>query len=415
MPQLTHKPLKSVNNDAWLTIVYQDFDTIIMDTFKESDVQNTSKTIDNAIQNTNSKTNIWTTLKNNGVGIGMRAVTAGLSSSVAQSLMSKSGLSGAAIGRIQSSIYDIMADGKISNTEVAGAFVNSCVNELDSAAIKAGFPSVDALYGAIKPDGQGVAKDFMNHFQKASKETSAIVLQQKNKIAQDTTVLKFPLVTDDSETWASELPTRKTEAGFDIIDAIENSNITKDFTVNIVHNEYKGINMYTTKAVLEKIRDSKIPFDVYVNDPINKKQLVWKYCFFSNVNFTFEGTNAYNCTMSITKIPQYTVKTKQVSAVKGSSSRTGKKKVRKQKKATSKKETNNKTSTTVKKPHTATIGTHRTKSAIASMKSSIRKKGSEYCYPNGETDMNAVQARLNMLGVTTSPASLGITKHGVTK
>jgi len=305
--------MTTITNDAWLILVYKDFDTILVSDYKEADKVDTSNIVDTALKTSASKTSLWTKVKNAVTGDPVRLISAGLSSSIAQSMISKSGLPSALVGRIQSSVYDIIADGKVSNTEVANDFIGSCVNELDSVAIGMGFPTPDALYSAIKPNGAGVnSGDFVNKFEVIAKEIEADKLKQKNKVAQDLTVIKFMLCTDDSETWASELPSRKTQNGFDIIDAIENSNKTKDFTVSIMNNEAKGVDIYAVKNAMEGIRDGKIPFDIYVNDPFQKKQLAWKYCFFTNVAWTFEGTNTLNCTMGITKIPQYTVESKPV-------------------------------------------------------------------------------------------------------
>ena len=119
--------------------------------------------------------------------------------------------------------------------------------------------------------------------------------------------------------------------------------------------------------------------------------------------------NAFNCTMSITKIPQYSVKSVSVSSVGGipTSTRATTRATSTQKKAT-------KTSTTVKASGTAKIGTPTTLNRIDSMKNLISQKNSHYVNSDGSTKMEIVNAKLKECGVTTSAESLGINKHGAT-
>ena len=406
MPELKYTPLNLIDNDSYLIIVYKDFDNIIVDTYSDKKTEDLKQTL-------NASASISKT--NNGQKL-LKLLSAGVTSSLAQSMISKSPLSNSTQGRIQSSLYDIIADGKISKTEVAEDFIGSCTNELDSTAIAMGFPTPQALYQAIGPDGAGViSEDFVKHFQKKAEVVQGEKLAEKNKVAQDLTTLKFKLVSGDSESWNSNIPTRKTEKGFDIADAIENENKTRDFQVSIIQGDYSGItDMYQVKNLIDtEIRDKKIPFDIYVNDKNNKKQEVWKHCFFTGVTWDSEGINCLNASLSITKIPEYEIKTTTVTGGSGGSSSSGK--VRKQKTGKRTKTNYNKTNTIKKKSNLkASIGTPTTLAAINSVKDLVSQKNSAYTEPSGKVKLNVVQSKLKMLGVTTSPASLGINKYGAT-
>jgi hypothetical protein len=305
VPELKFTPLNLIDNDSYLMIVYKDFDSIIVNTYSEKDKVDTEQVINTSASV--SKTNTGQKL--------LKLVSAGVTSSIAQSMASKISLPNSVKGRIQSSLYDIVADGKISKLEVAEDFIGSCTNELDSTAIAMGFPTSQALYEAIGPEGAGViSQDFLKQFQKKAEIVEGEKLAQRNKVAQDLTVLKFKLVTGDSESWPSNLPSRKTEKGFDIVDAIENENKTRDFQISIIQGDYSGItDMYQVKTLIdEEIRTKKIPFDIYVNDKNNKKQEALRHCFFTGIDWESEGVNCLNANISITQIPEYEVKTEQV-------------------------------------------------------------------------------------------------------
>lgn len=294
----------NITNDSYLIIVYRDFeDTLVLD-FPVKDVEDTAKVIDNA--STKAKTSTGQKL--------LKLLSAGATSSIAQSMVSKISLPNSVKGRIQSSLYDIVADGKISKLEVAEDFIGSCTNELDSTAIAMGFPTSQALYEAIGPDGAGViSQDFLKQFQKKSEIVAGEKLAQRNKVAQDISVLKFKLITGDSESWNFGLPSRKTEKGFNIVDAIERENTTRDFQISIIQGDYSGItDMYVAKSTVEYVADKQIPFDVYVNDANNNYTEILTHCFFSGITWETEGVNCLNASINITKIPEYEVKTETV-------------------------------------------------------------------------------------------------------
>ena len=127
--------------------------------------------------NANSSANLLNTaLKQNIANV----VMAGVSSPIAQNFASKH-LPNALLGRLNSSIYDIMADGEIHCEEVAEDFIGSCTNQLDNVATDMGFPTPSALYNALKPStATGViSKDvvkFVSSFSKASKKENELNL-----------------------------------------------------------------------------------------------------------------------------------------------------------------------------------------------------------------------------------------------
>lgn len=294
----------NITNDSYLIIVYRDFENILVSDFPEEQKEEISNTLNTA--SAQAKTSTGQKL--------LKLVSAGATSSIAQSVASKTSLPNSVKGRIQSSLYDIVADGKISKLEVAEDFIGSCTNELDSTAIAMGFPTSQALYEAIGPDGAGViSQDFLKQFQKKAEIAEGEKLAQRNKVAQDISVLKFKLITGDSESWGFGLPSRKTEKGFNIVDAIERENTTRDFQISIVQGNYSGItDMYVVKSTVEYVADQQIPFDVYVNDANNNYTEILKHCFFSGITWETEGVNCLNASINITKIPEYEVKTEAV-------------------------------------------------------------------------------------------------------
>lgn len=339
-----------IEKDSYLIIVYKDFDNILISDFPEKKKENSTNIL-NKISN-QSKTSTGQKL--------LKVVNMGITSSIAQNMASKTGLPNSVQGRIQSSLYDIMADGKISKLEVAKDFIGSCANELDSTAISMGLPTSQALYSALAPDGSGViAKDFVKHFQKKAEEKTGEKLAQRNKVAQDTNVLKFKLVTADSESWNSNLPTRKTEKGFSLVDAIENENKTRDFSISIIQGDYSGItDMYSVKTLLETIWNNKKPFDIYVNDANNNKTETLTHCAINSISWESEGVNCLNASLNITKIPEWEVKVETVSGGNGKAK--AKAKTRKKGKVRSSKKAYNKVQSTKKssnvKANAGTVG-----------------------------------------------------------
>ena len=138
--------VSEITPDAYLMIVYgKDKDTIKV---KQYDVK----------VKKSSKNLLDTPLKSNIATVAL----AGLTSSIGQNIAGKA-LSNATLGRINSSIYDIMSDGKISVPEVAEDFIGSCTNAIDNVATDMGLPTPSSLYTALMPGGTGViSKDLAN-------------------------------------------------------------------------------------------------------------------------------------------------------------------------------------------------------------------------------------------------------------
>lgn len=275
--------------DAYLTIVYgKDKDKIKMKQY-DVKVKNSSKNL----LDTPLKSNIATT------------VLAGLTSAVGQNIAGKA-LSNATLGRINSSIYDIMSDGKISVFEVAEDFIGSCTNTIDNIATDMGLPTPSSLYTALMPTGSGViSKDFANLL--AKKMDGENKQANKNKNSKTITALKFKIVTSDKETWSMDIPTRKTEKGFEIATSITNHNKVKDFDVLLCTDSKAGTDMYELKSKLEQIREDKIPFDVYIADKDVSGQYKLTNCLFSSLDFTPNGKNTLNCSMSVVEVPEWDV------------------------------------------------------------------------------------------------------------
>ena len=281
--------VSEITPDAYLMIVYgKEKDNVKV---KQYDVK----------VKKSSKNLLDTPLKSNIATVAL----AGLTSSIGQNIAGKA-LSNATLGRINSSIYDIMSDGKISVPEVAEDFVGSCTNAIDNIATDMGLPTPSSLYTALMPGGTGViSKDFANLL---GKKMDAENKKEEEKLNEgEYTVLKFKIVTSDKENWSMDIPTRKTEKGFEIATAINNHNKTKDFEVLLCTDDKAGTDMYQIKNQLEELRSQKLPFDVYVNDKDVYNQYKLSNCLFSNLDFNPNGKNALNCSMSIVEIPEWDV------------------------------------------------------------------------------------------------------------
>lgn len=278
-----------ISNDSYLIIVYgKDKDKV------------KAKPYDTKIKK--SSTNLLNTvLKSNIATVGL----AGLTSSIGQNIAGKV-LPRSVLGRITSSVYDIMADGKITKAEVAEDFIGSCTNAIDNVATDMGLPTPSSLYSALMPYGSGViSKDFSKFLSKRMDgETKEQEIQENQG---ELTVLKLKIVTSDSESWPIDIPTRKTEAGFEIATAISTSNKTKSFSVLLTTNTRKGTDMYQLKNQLEELKNLKEPFDIYINDKDVYHQYKWRNCIFSSLDFSLQGKNALQCDMGIVEIPEWNV------------------------------------------------------------------------------------------------------------
>ena len=169
-----------------------------------------------------------------------------------------------------------------------------------------GFPTPSSLYTALMPFGSGViSKDFSKFLSKNMDNENQEEEQSINDI--DVQVLKLKIITTDNETWGIEVPTRKTEKGFEIATAVSNQNKTKDFDILLSTNSRKGTDMYQIKDQLEKLKNDKVPFDVYINDKDVYHQYKLTNCLFTNLTFTPQGMNSLTCNMSVVEIPEWTL------------------------------------------------------------------------------------------------------------
>lgn len=235
----------------------------------------------------------------------------GYTSPIAQNYASKI-VSNATLGRINSSIYDIMADGQISNQEVAEDFIGSCTNALDNMFTDLGFPTPSALYSAISPNGSGViSKDLTSTFLKLFSNQSQNEIISKNKESSELKniiIIKLKLVQSDNESLPISIPTRKTENNFNIATSINNNNPERSFETVIVHNERKNINMYEIKSQLKKIREEKKHVNIYVCDNDVKEIEILNNYLLSNLDFSVRDANSLDCSISFAEVPQWTVK-----------------------------------------------------------------------------------------------------------
>jgi len=294
----------------------------------------------------------------NPLGSTLRVLDAGWNSDIARSLLSNSSISTPVIGRITSSISDIISTGRLTSTAVWEDVWGSITNSIDEVAIDMGFPSATALSNAINPNSpplsaQNVAK-FGNSLKNKLTKKQNIGEQKVNdsdimnilSTASDAIIVRLPLCTSDKETWSSSLPSKKTEKGFDIVTSVQNDNLEKDFTVLINDKTIEGLNMYATRDMLYNIWQDKYTFDVYVCDADIQENRVYEHCMFSNVQLSTEGKNSLTVDLSITKIPEWKIKMQKLDKSQYSMvGASGSTKTRQTKTATSTKNNQTKTST----------------------------------------------------------------------
>ena len=297
----------------------------------------------------------------NPLGATMRVLDAGWNSDIARSLLSNSSIPNSVVGRITSSVSDIISTGRLTSTAVWEDAWGSITNSIDSVAIDMGFPSATALSNAIDPHNPPLSADNIAKFGNSLKNKltgkSQIGTDKINDsdlmnslgTASDAIIVKLPLCTSDKETWSSSLPSKKTECGFDIVTSVQNDNLTKDFTVLINDKTIEGLNMYATRDMLYGIWQDKYTFDVYVCDADIRENRIYEHCMFTNVTLSTEGRNSLTVDLSITKIPEWTIKVQKLdkSQTQGSRTSSGKSnKSRKSSSAKSNKTNANKTSNT---------------------------------------------------------------------
>ena len=295
----------------------------------------------------------------NPLGSTLRVMDAGWNSDIARSLLSNSSIPTPVIGRITSSISDIISTGRLTSTAVWEDAWGSITNSIDEVAIDMGFPSATALSNAINPNSPPLSAKNIAKFGNALKNK----LTKKQSIGEqkindsdisigeglsEVIIVRLPLCTSDKETWTSSLPSKKTEQGFDIVTSVQNDNLEKDFTVLINDKTIVGLNMYATRDLLYNIWQDKYTFDVYVCDADIRENRVYEHCMFSSVSLSTEGKNSLTVDLSITKIPEWKIKMQKIDksqySMTGSSSRiSSSSKTRKTKTATSTK--NNQTKT----------------------------------------------------------------------
>ena len=290
-------------NDAYLYIAYGKSRDYYVKEFDAQQKQNIQNAQNLAQQPASGKLDIAKRL-------GMTLYT----SPIFQNFASKS-LPNGILGRLNSGLYDIMADGKISVTEVADDFIRNANNVLDGVSLDLGFPTVSSLYNAIKPDGTGIfskdangtALSFIKSFSKHSNiQNQTIANKENDNLQENNELIKFKLVTEDNEEWETNTPERKTESGMSLIPVLGNENITKSCVASIV-NGSDNVFMYDIKNKLKELRDKREAFDVYIVD----KDVGYTYslnnCVFTSVSIKIEGKNSLIFDMSFVQIPEYSV------------------------------------------------------------------------------------------------------------
>lgn len=308
-----------ISNNSYLIIVWgSQVENVNIVEYKEPDKTKIEKTVQNAVSAT-------TDVSINSTG---KAIINSYFSPIAQQMASKL-LPPSVLGRANSSIAQIIKDGKINNTEVFESFKTSCTSELDSVASGLGLPSPSALYDLIKPSGSGLTsaginpKQFTEEYAKTSEKLYDELNIVKNNKSVEFAYIKLKLCTSESESYSSSLPRRRTEKGFNVVDYVNNEDLALSFDVLLggIGND----TMYQIQDALVDLRNSKTPFDVYKIDKINNKQVKYKRCLFSSLEFGKDNisANTKTCSMSFEEIPDGKVEVGSITGISGNT-RSGK-------------------------------------------------------------------------------------------
>jgi len=306
-----------ISNDSYLIIAWgSQVENVNIVEYKETDLGRGKDSAKDAISKT-------TDVSINNTG---KAIINSYFLPIAQQMASKL-LPPAVLGRANSSIAQIIKDGKISNGEVFESFKKSCTNELDSVASGLGLPSPSALYDLIKPDGGGLTsaginiKQFTNEYSKTSQKLYDELAIIKNNKSVEFAYIKLKLCTSESESYSSSLPRRRTEKGFNLVDYVNNEDLALSF--DVILGGIGNDTMYQIQNALVELRKSKTPFDVYKIDKINNKQTKYKRCLFSSLEFSKDNVsaNTKQCSMSFEEIPEGKVQTGKVDQNIGGASR----------------------------------------------------------------------------------------------
>lgn len=286
-----------IDNDSYIIITWgEDSDNVKILKYDDKKAQD----IDNSLTFVSLNKNL------------MQGKIGGALKATARFISSKA-LSPAVQGRVESGLIGILNDGKIKLNEVKASLIDNCTNELDKVAVDLGFPTPSALYDAISNNGSGLnPDDFIQSYTNATKSTANDIISSENNAKEGANVLKLRFCESDSETYKSEIPSRRTEKGFAYTDYVFNDSLERSFGVVL-----GGVasNPFEYKDVLKSIRDSKIPFDVYINDPKNKNQEILTNCLFSNLSFdrSTDLGDSISCAFDIKEIIESEIKTEKVS------------------------------------------------------------------------------------------------------
>lgn len=269
-----------INNDSYLIIVWgEDKDNVKILNFDDKKAQN-----DNNILTQTANNN---SLFSGNLGGALKQVARfGISKVVPDAIK----------GRTTTALINIMNDGKITLDEVKDTFIHNATNELDKVAVDFGI-NTEELYDLLK--NGGLEKEaFFESYTNASKSTAEEIISLSNESKSTANVLKIKFIDSDSEDLKSEIPERRTEKGFAYSDYIYNSLRERSFGCILGG---IGINPFEFKEVLKKIRDSKIPFTVYVNDSKNGVQEIIENCLFSDLRFerSSELGNCIQCQIDL--------------------------------------------------------------------------------------------------------------------
>ena len=157
----------------------------------------------------------------NPLGSTLRVMDAGWNSDIARSLLSNSSIPTPVIGRITSSISDIISTGRLTSTAVWEDAWGSITNSIDEVAIDMGFPSATALSNAINPNSPPLSAKNIAKFGNALKNK----LTKKQNIGEqkindsdisigeglsEAIIVVLPLCRIEKKTWTSSLPSNKT-------------------------------------------------------------------------------------------------------------------------------------------------------------------------------------------------------------
>jgi len=228
------------------------------------------------------------------------------------------------LGGIVSSFEGVMKSGKIQNKVAETILLRYQTPLLRAIVSLAGYPSFTDLYNKIKVGGSGLSAaeqvEFIEAATKASEEgyqQESSRVNQRKKEKKKIDGIQINVIEEIEDSYDSEIPLKKVEAGFDITTAIHNKIPVYNFTGFIADSSIqelqedgsiKTLSVEDIKKEIINIRDSKIAFDIEFSEEVGANGTIRKResisnCYFSSLSFSRTNNNINGYDISFSVIP----------------------------------------------------------------------------------------------------------------